>query len=102
MSISSGSAVLPMRLAERSLSGKTTQETTQETTQKTREKTREKTSGKIVVLMKSYRGITIPELALEIGVTERSIERNIQKLQKEGIVQRIGPAKGGYWKIIKE
>ena len=43
-----------------------------------------KTSGKILKLMKSNRGITIPELALEIGVTERSIERNIQNLQKEG------------------
>ena len=65
-------------------------------------KTSGKTSGKILELMKSNRGITIPELALEIGVTERSIERNIQNLQKEGVIQRIGPAKGGYWKIIKE
>jgi len=61
-----------------------------------------KTSGKILKLMKSNRGITIPELALKIGVTERSIERNIQNLQKEGMIQRIGPAKGGYWKTIKE
>ena len=53
-------------------------------------------------LMKFNRGITIPEMVLEIGVTERSIERNVQNLQKEGIIQRIGPARGEYWEIIKE
>ena len=43
-------------------------------------KKREKqSSGKILELMKSNRGITIPELALEIGVTEGSIERNIHE-----------------------
>ena len=39
-------------------------------------------------------------MALEIGITERSIERNIQKLQKEGKIKHIGPAKGGHWKVI--
>jgi len=67
---------------------------------KTSGKVSGKTSGKILELMKSNSGITIPELALEIGVTERSIERNIQNLQKEGIIQRIGPAKGGHWEVI--
>lgn len=65
-------------------------------------KTSGKTSGKILGLMKSNRGITIPELALEIGVTERSIERNIQNLQKDGILERIGAARGGYWKVIEK
>jgi ATP-dependent DNA helicase RecG len=66
------------------------------------EKVSGKVSRKILELMKSNSSITIPELSLEIGVTERSIERNIQNLQKESIIQRIGPAKGGHWKIIKE
>jgi len=43
--------------------------------------------------------ITIPELALLIGVTERSIERNLKKLQAENRLSRIGPANGGYWKV---
>ncbi len=60
-----------------------------------------KTSGKIIEIIKSNKYITIPELAKIIGVTERSIERNLQKLQKEGKIKRIGPARGGYWKIIK-
>ncbi|MCK4678243.1 MAG: putative DNA binding domain-containing protein [Bacteroidales bacterium] len=61
-----------------------------------------KTSGKILEMIKENREITIPELGEIIGVTERSIERNIQKLQKENKLQRIGPAKGGYWKVLDE
>ncbi|RLG29444.1 Fic family protein, partial [Methanosarcinales archaeon] len=40
------------------------------------------------------------ELAEIIGVTTRSIERNIQTLQQDGKLIRIGPDKGGYWKVI--
>ena len=46
--------------------------------------------------------ITIPELSEKIGITTRSVERNLQKMQKEGKINRIGPAKGGYWKIAEE
>lgn len=58
-----------------------------------------KTSGKILEAIYQNNAITIPELAILTGVTERSIERNIQKLQKEGKLKRIGPAKGGHWQV---
>lgn len=57
-----------------------------------------KMSGKILVLIRQNPAITIPELALLIGVTERSIERNLKKLQEENLLSRIGSAKGGHWK----
>ncbi len=63
-------------------------------------KTSVKTSVKILEAIKSNDQITIPELAEIIGVTTRSIERNIQNLQQEGELVRIGPDKGGHWKII--
>jgi ATP-dependent DNA helicase RecG len=59
-----------------------------------------KTSGKILVALKQDGYLTIPDLASMIGVTERSIERNIRKLQDQNRLQRIGPAKGGYWEVI--
>ena len=62
-------------------------------------KTSGKTSGKILEVIIENSAITIPELSILIGVTERSIERNIQKLQKEGKLKRVGPAKGGYWQV---
>lgn len=44
--------------------------------------------------------ITISELTEKIGISDRSIERNIQKLQKENKLKRVGGDKGGKWIII--
>ena len=64
-------------------------------------KSSEKTSVKILALIKKNSLITIPELAKQTGVTERSVERNIQKLQRDERLKRLGPAKGGHWKVIE-
>ena len=58
-----------------------------------------KTSVKILALIRENGLVTIPELATSIGVSERSIERNLKKLQAEQRLSRIGPANGGYWKV---
>ncbi len=68
---------------------------------KTSEKVSVKTSEKILVLVQDNPLITIAELARSIGVTERSIERNLKKLQAEQRLSRNGPANGGYWNVIK-
>ncbi|MCG8570542.1 MAG: HTH domain-containing protein [Spirochaetes bacterium] len=62
----------------------------------------EKTSEKIIALMSENKNITISEMSEKIGVSQRSIERNIEKLQKEGRIERIGPAKGGYWQVLSD
>lgn len=64
-------------------------------------KTSVKTSDKIIEELSLNSSMTIPELAEKIGVTARSIERNLKKLQDEGLLRRIGPAKGGHWEVIK-
>ena len=65
------------------------------------EKTSEKTSEKILSMMKNNENITIAELTKAIGVSSRSIERNIDKLKQEGKINRIGADKGGYWQVIE-
>ena len=59
-----------------------------------------KTSKKILALISENNFITIHEIAEKIGVTVRSVERNIQKLQIENKLVHIGPKKGGRWKIL--
>ena len=76
-------------------------DTLTEVLEKTSEKVSDKTSEKIIVLIDKNPLITIAELAEAIGVTERSIERNLKKLQAEQRLSRNGPAKGGYWVVIK-
>ena len=61
-----------------------------------------KMSGKIVSHIRGNADITIPELAALIGVSERTIERNINQLRKHNLLRRIGPAKGGYWELMDD
>jgi predicted HTH transcriptional regulator len=75
--------------------------TTEETSGKRRESVG-KTSGKILNACLVKDSITIPELAVMIGVTERSIERNIQKLQTNGLLRRVGGRKEGRWQVITD
>jgi Fic family protein len=72
-----------------------------ETLLKTPGKVAVKTTGKILALIRENPLVTIPELAHSIGVTERSIERNLKKLQDENRLSRIGPAKGGHWEVFE-
>jgi ATP-dependent DNA helicase RecG len=56
-----------------------------------------KASSEILLAIQQNNSITIPQLASIIGVTERSIERNIQKLQAENRLRRVGGRKEGHW-----
>lgn len=44
---------------------------------------------------------TADDLATVIGVTTRTIERTLKKLQEKGLLVRIGAKKSGSWKVIK-
>jgi len=66
------------------------------------EKTSVKTSVKILELVKGNSSITIPELSQLIGLSERSVERNIKNLQDSKKLKRVGPDKGGHWEVIDD
>lgn len=57
------------------------------------------TSVKILDLIRQDPSITLAELAAQVGVTKRSVERSVRKLQAEGGLKRIGPKKNGRWEI---
>ena len=41
------------------------------------------------------------EIASQLGnITEDGVKYNLKVLQQKGILKRVGPAKGGHWKII--
>jgi len=67
--------------------------------EKASEKASEKTSEKILQLIEVKSSITIAELSVKIGVSTRSIERNIDRLQRENRLKRVGPDKGGHWEV---
>ncbi len=66
---------------------------------KTRGKTRVKTREKILDAIRQNPQITIPELSAVVSLTQKGIEWNIVKLKAEGLLRRVGPAKGGHWEV---
>src|SRR5690606_30834699 len=80
---------------------KTVEESGQKSSEKT-EKSSEKSSEKIIRLIQQNTQITIKELAGQIGISTRAIEKNIAKLKSENRIERIGGDKGGHWKIIEK
>lgn len=62
------------------------------------EKTR-KSREKIVALLAQDSKLSAAALAKQIGISAKAIEKHLAKLKADGIIERIGPAKGGYWKV---
>jgi len=75
----------------------------EEVSGKTTQKTREKTTQKILSILKENPSASRKEIALILGdITEDGVKYQLYKMKKERILERIGPAKGGYWKKIKD
>ncbi len=70
-------------------------------TELTVEKTVGKTVEKILRALEENPKITILQLTKISGLSRRGVEWNLAKLKKEGKIKRIGPAKGGYWHVVK-
>ncbi|MBU4479200.1 MAG: putative DNA binding domain-containing protein [Candidatus Omnitrophica bacterium] len=54
---------------------------------------------KIIEFIKKDASISARELAGLIGISQRKIEENIAKLKAKGILERMGPDKGGAWRV---
>lgn len=56
-----------------------------------------------ILILKSIqknRNLTQENLSKIVGITLRNIQNNMIKLKEKGVLKRIGPDKGGYWKVI--
>ncbi len=61
-----------------------------------------KSSVKILEAIKENKSISAKEIAKNIGLSLRAVEKQLAKLKQDGILKRIGPAKGGYWEVVKK
>lgn len=66
---------------------------------KTRVETRVEMSEKIFALIRNTPEITIMTLVDQIGKSHVTIEKILKDLQKAKKIERVGPTKGGYWKV---
>jgi len=62
----------------------------------------EKSSEKILTLIKGNQYITAKEMSRIIGISPRAVEKHITRLKKKGLIKRIGPDKGGHWRVVED
>jgi predicted HTH transcriptional regulator len=56
----------------------------------------------ILNYLKEHPSASMREISLQLGdITEGGVKYHINKLQKSGIIKRVGPKFGGIWKILK-
>ena len=60
-----------------------------------------KTVGDILGLLHENPRLTRDELSVRTRLSVRGVEWNLAKMKKEGLIKRVGPAKGGHWEVLK-
>ncbi|MFZ7972058.1 MarR family transcriptional regulator [Fusobacterium watanabei] len=60
-----------------------------------------KTEKKVIEFLIENPSFTSNNLAEKIGVTKRTIERTLKKLQEKKMIERIGSKRDGNWIVIK-
>ena len=66
------------------------------------QKSNQKSDQKILAAMRRNPQVTIRELQEDTGLSESGVKKIIRQLREEGIVQRIGGAKGGHWECSRQ
>ena len=59
------------------------------------------TRAAIVQSMRNDPKTTTKKLAGKLSLSTTAVEKNIHYLKSHGHVRRVGPAKGGYWEVLK-
>ena len=60
-----------------------------------------KTAEKIIEMMLENPKVTLAEMVTELGISRSAIQKHILRLKEAELVERIGPDKGGEWRVVK-
>ena len=70
--------------------------------QESDQKSNQKSNQKILDAMRHNPSISIKELKDAVGLSESGVKKVIRQLRADGLVERIGGAKGGHWHVNDE
>ena len=73
------------------------------TTEKYSEEIRNDFGTKVEATFKiiyEHPGYTAEQIAVEVGVTSRTVENHQAKLKQAGYIERKGDKIGGYWEVL--
>ena len=86
----------------RSRSARKQPENNQKTTRKQPEKddSNQKLADRVLALLRRNPSASRREIAATLGITESTVRYRLDKLRKAGKIERVGPDKGGHWKVL--
>ena len=61
---------------------------------------REKSREKIIQFIKDDGSVTTEQMAINLNLSIKTIEKHIKNLKLDGKIRRVGPDKGGHWEIL--
>jgi ATP-dependent DNA helicase RecG len=99
---------IPIIIEEEELTDEKNAENTEENEnvpEKSTEKLPEKlgkTTQIIIDEINNNSTVTLDDLSARLEISRVAVKKHIAKLKSRGILERVGPDKGGYWKIINQ
>ncbi len=79
-----------------------TENVTEDVTEGVTENVTEDRRRSLIAHIRQEMDISINKLAAQLGVSRRTIIRDIDKLKHDGRLRRIGPDKGGHWEVVDD
>ena len=61
-----------------------------------------KTAISIIKLMRNNPNITVPEIVNHLSIARSAVMKHIKRLKDQGLIERIGPDKGGHWRVLRD
>lgn len=56
----------------------------------------------IIAAIKRNPKVSAAEIAMQLGLSSRAVEKRIKLLREHDIIRRVGPDKGGHWEVVAE
>lgn len=56
---------------------------------------------KIMEMIETNPVISKKQMVETGNLSKKTIEYNLEKLKRKGLVKRVGPDKGGHWEVVK-
>ena len=70
-------------------------------THKSTQKASDSTQKRILEIIEETPRASRKDIAERIGISEDGVKKQLANLKRMGLIERVGAARGGYWKIIQ-
>ena len=97
--------ILPYNILDQAKADAMNGNTEQEVHDKLHDKFQDKLTTaqqKVLDIIIKSPNITVPEISVQLDISERMVAYHIKALKDKGIIHRVGSRKTGYWEVSEE